>query len=245
MSNLEKDLYPIIKNYLEEKKECYPKYTDFELSLKRGYQRLRADVFGVNKEREIFLCEGKRELKNRVFGKAISEVVELLKYANYVYVFGTKEDLKDKDPDDQIEKCRKLSIGILTISDGEVREILKPQKNEIDHLAKKEIFFRIFTKYTKSPIADIIFQATFEYLNKFKLNLAPFIDIYNSLFKKEEYKDILRDIIRDHTLEAKDMRKEFQRVYGKSEYVEITRKGSVVDDLISLKKEGLPPILLD
>jgi len=43
---------------------------------------LRADVFGVSTEDEkiIYLCEGKKELKRRSFGKVVGEAVELVFY---------------------------------------------------------------------------------------------------------------------------------------------------------------------
>ena len=36
-------------------------------------------------EKIIYLCEEKKELKHRSFGKVVGEAVELLKYADYVY----------------------------------------------------------------------------------------------------------------------------------------------------------------
>ena len=42
----------------------------------------------------IYLCKGKKELKRRSFGKVIGEAVELLKYADYVYIFGSTESFE-------------------------------------------------------------------------------------------------------------------------------------------------------
>ena len=85
----EKDLYPAVQKFLKTQKNCLVKYVGIELSLKRGKTSLRADVFGVSKSNQdepiIYLCEGKRELKRRTFGKVVGEAVELLKYADYVY----------------------------------------------------------------------------------------------------------------------------------------------------------------
>ena len=85
----EKDLYPTVEKFLKTQKKCLSEYVGSELSLKRGKNSLRADVFGVSKsnhgERIIYLCEGKKELKRRSFGKVVGEAVELLKYADYVY----------------------------------------------------------------------------------------------------------------------------------------------------------------
>ena len=54
--------------------------------------------FGVSKSNQgkkaIYLCEGKRELKYRSFGKVVGEAVELLKYADYVYIFGSTESFE-------------------------------------------------------------------------------------------------------------------------------------------------------
>ena len=36
----------------------------------------------------------KKELKRRSFGKVVGEAVELLKYADYVYVFGSTESFE-------------------------------------------------------------------------------------------------------------------------------------------------------
>ena len=74
---------------MKTQKNCPAEYVGTELSLKRGKTSLRADVFGVSKSNQdepiIFLCEGKRELTRRSFGKVVGEAVELLKYADYVY----------------------------------------------------------------------------------------------------------------------------------------------------------------
>jgi len=55
--------------------------------------------FGVSKsnqnEQIIYLCEGKKELKRRSFGKVVGEAVELLKYADYVYIFGSPESFEN------------------------------------------------------------------------------------------------------------------------------------------------------
>ena len=76
-----------MQNFLKTQKNCPAEYVGTGLFLKRGKTSLRADVFGVSNQDEsiIFLCEGKRELKRRSFGKVVGEAVELLKYADYVY----------------------------------------------------------------------------------------------------------------------------------------------------------------
>ena len=67
----------------KHQKDCPAEYVGTELSPKRGRASLRADVFGVSKSNQdepiIFLCEGKKELKGRTFGKVVGEAVELLK----------------------------------------------------------------------------------------------------------------------------------------------------------------------
>ena len=109
----EKDLYPAVENFLKHQKSCLAEYVGTELSLNRGKTRLRADVFGVSNEGEktIYLCEGKRELKRRSFGKVVGEAIELLKYADYVYVFGSTESFENEDLEDQISKCERLGIA--------------------------------------------------------------------------------------------------------------------------------------
>ncbi len=56
-------------------------------------------MFGVSNdgEKTIYLCEGKKELKRRCFGKVVGEAVYLLKYADYVYVFGSTESFETED----------------------------------------------------------------------------------------------------------------------------------------------------
>jgi len=69
---------------------------EVSLSLKRGKASLRADVFGASNQDEqiVYLCEGKKELKRRTFGKVVGESVELLKYADCVYIFGSTESFE-------------------------------------------------------------------------------------------------------------------------------------------------------
>jgi hypothetical protein len=71
----------------KHRKNCLLAYFGTELSLKQGENRLRVNAFGVSNQDEqiIYLCEGKRELKYKSFGKVVGEAVELLKYADYVY----------------------------------------------------------------------------------------------------------------------------------------------------------------
>ena len=101
----EKDLYPAVETFLKTQKNCPTEYVGTELSLKRGKTSLRADVFGVSNEGEktIYLCEGKRERKRRSFGKVVGEAIELLKYADYVYIFGSTASFEAKDLEDQMK----------------------------------------------------------------------------------------------------------------------------------------------
>lgn len=69
----EKDLYSAVKIFLKLQKHCVQEYIGSELYLKRGEESLRADVFGVSGEKNIYLCEGKRELKHRSFGKVVGD----------------------------------------------------------------------------------------------------------------------------------------------------------------------------
>ena len=89
-------MYPAVETFLKLQKNCIAEYVGTELSLKRGKTSLRADVFGVSDQDEqiIYLCEVKKELKRRSFGKVVGEAVELLKYADYVYVFGSTESFE-------------------------------------------------------------------------------------------------------------------------------------------------------
>jgi hypothetical protein len=126
--------------FLKHRKNCIAEYVGTELSLKRGENRLRVNAFGVSNQDEqiIYLCEGKKELKRRSFGKVVGEAVELLKYADYVYIFGSPESFETEDLEDQISKCERLGIGILSVNIIEkgsvVKELLKARRNDIKEL---------------------------------------------------------------------------------------------------------------
>ena len=257
----EKDLYPAVKNFLKTQKNCLAEYVGTELSLKRGKTSLRADVFGVSNQDEqiIYLCEGKKELKRRSFGKVVGEAVELLKYADYVYIFGSTESFETEDLEDQISKCERLGIGILSVNfnenGGVVKELLEARRNNVDKQDKKEVLLRVFVKDIDKPISEIIFQTAFEYVKSNcdigeEMPCVRFIDVYNRIFSDEEFKERVRSVIGPHTLEAVDVRAEFQRRYGKSPYIWIDKRtGSdrLYDD-ICFTEEGLEsgksPILL-
>ena len=217
----EKDLYPAVENFLKYQKSCLAEYVGTELSLKRGKTSLRADVFGVSNQREktIYLCEGKKELKRRSFGKVVGEAVELLKYADYVYVFGSTESFENKDLEDQISKCERLGIGILSVNfnenGGVVKELLEARRNNVDKQDKKEVLLRVFVKDINKPISGIIFQTAFEYVKSNcdigeGMPCVRFIDVYNRIFSDEEFKERVRRVIGPHTLEPMDVRAEFQ-----------------------------------
>ena len=64
-------------------------------------------MFGISNdgEKTIYLCEGKKELRHRKFGKVFGEAVEIQKYADYVYIFGSTESFETEDlesPDKQM-----------------------------------------------------------------------------------------------------------------------------------------------
>ena len=258
----EKDLYPTVEKFLKSKKNCLSEYVGTELSLKRGETSLRADVFGVSKsnqdEKTIYLCEGKKELKRRSFGKVVGEAIELLKYADYVYIFGSTESFETDDLEDQISKCERLGIGILSVNfnenGGVVKELLEARRNNVDEQDKKEVSLRVFIRDIEKPISDIIFQAAFEYINlnrdrEAKTSCVRYIDVYNSIFADEEYKAMVREVIGHHTLTDRDVRNEFQRRYGSSPYIWIERKADILDDIICFTEEGMrkgkSPILLN
>ncbi len=89
-------MYPAVEKFLNIKKNCLSEYVGTELSLKRGKTSLRADVFVVSNQDDpiIYLCEGKKELRHRNFGKVVGEVVELQNYADFVYIFGSTESFE-------------------------------------------------------------------------------------------------------------------------------------------------------
>jgi hypothetical protein len=200
----------------------------------KGYDRKELKMY----EKEQYpavekLCEGKRELKHRSFGKVVGEAVELLKYSDYVYIFGPAESFETEDLEDQISKCGRFWIGVLSVNINEkgnvVKELLEARRNNVNELDKKEICLRVFIRDVEKPISDIIFQTAF----------VSYIDVYNSIYCDEEVKAMVRRVIGYHALTDRAVRKEFQRCYGSSPYVRIKRKADILDEVICFTKEGL------
>ena len=56
-------------------------------------------MFGVSNdgEKTIYLCEAKKELRHRNFGKVVGEAVKLQNYADFVYIFGSTESFETED----------------------------------------------------------------------------------------------------------------------------------------------------
>jgi len=52
-----KELYPTVEQFLKTEKNCLPEYVGTELSLKRGKNSLRADVFDVSKGKFLYSKE--------------------------------------------------------------------------------------------------------------------------------------------------------------------------------------------
>jgi len=248
----EKDLYPVVEKFLKTQKNCLAEYVGTELSLKRG-GKLRVDVFGIADEGKkiIYLCEGKKDLSSRRnFSAAIRDATAIQSYGDYVYVFGSG-NLDADDFEDQISKCKTDGIGILSVDvsreDMVVHEVLEAQRQEVGKQDKKEVSLRVFIRGVNTPIADIIFQAAYEYINREQTHCVRFIDVYKSFFTDENVERVKR-VIGDHTLTDRDVRREFQRRYGKSPYIRIERKADILDDVICFTEEGLrkgkSPILL-
>jgi hypothetical protein len=241
---LEKDLYPAIENFLKTQKNCVSEYTGTELLLKKG-GKPRVDVFGISDEgkKTIYLCEGKKDLRyRRSFSNAIGDAMDILRYGDYVYVFGSG-NLDADDFEDQISKCKTFGIGILSVDASReemvVHEILEAQRNEVEDLDKKEVSLRVFVRGVNTPIADIIFQAAYEYINREQTHCVSFIDVYDGYFTDENVKEMVRRVIGHHTLTDRDVRQEFQRRYGNSRYSRIERKADILDDSIGFTEEGL------
>jgi len=249
----EKDLYPAIEKFLKTQKSCVSDYVGSELLLKKG-RKPRVDVFGISDEgkKVIYLCEGKKNLRERrSFSNAIGDAIDILRYGDYVYVFGSG-NLDADNFEDQISKCKTFGIGILSVDVSReemvVHEMLEAQKHEVKDLDKKEISLRVFIRGVNIPIADIIFQAAYEYITREQTKCVSYIDVYDSYFTDENVKEMVRRIIGDHTLVDRDVRAEFQRRYGDAPYIRIERKADILDDDICFTEEGLKkgksPILL-
>lgn len=251
MNDSEKDLYPIIEDFLIKEKDCFKDYVGTELPLGN---KVRVDVYGVKNEQEkiiTYLLEGKLYLDKKPFGNVIFESISCLDYANYTYVFGKKTDNFESNNEKYIEECQAKGMGILLIDGNkQVEEYLEPKKIITNNFSNKEAVFRIFNRTVEKPIADFILQATYELYLKTNNKCAKFIDIYNALFSKEEYKEILNRILKgEHVLNEQGMRGAFQRVYGPSYYVGITGTGKRIENQICIndktKEKVKPAILLD
>lgn len=254
MTKIEKeaDLYPIIEDFLIKEKDCFVDYVGTELPLGK---MVRVDVFGVKHDQgEIitYLLEGKLILDKKPFGRVIFESIPCLKYANYTYVFGKRTDNFEMNNEKYIEECKVKGIGILLIDENkQINEYLEPKKIEPNKFSNKEAVYRIFNGTVSKPIADFIFQAFYEYTIKTNENCAKFIEVYNHLFSDENYKKILRKILKGkHVLNEIGMRKAFEQEYGKSYYVGIDNSGkSRIEDKIckndKTDKKTKPLILLD
>jgi hypothetical protein len=53
----EKELYPVVENFLKTQKNCLSEYVGTELSLKSGKTSLRADVLDVSKGKLLYSKE--------------------------------------------------------------------------------------------------------------------------------------------------------------------------------------------
>jgi len=209
-------------------------------------RNMRADVYGFSddKEKSIYLLEGKLKLEGRIhFSKVLCEAMPLLEFADFVYIFGIPDDedfvYRNKK---YFEVCKLLGIGIILISEeGKINTILEAQRNYPDIYSKKETLYRIFLKDIDNPISNLIFQACYEYMMIKNDNhrCIQFIDIYNSLFSDENYKIVLNKILKKHKLSKKGMRREFQNQYQDSDLVEITRMNTVYEDYICLTEKGI------
>ena len=252
----EKDLYPLIEQFLYANKDCIPDYVGNELS----FERFRTDVFGVSTNDEkkmIYLLEGKLYLDGKdALTKVILETTYLESYADYVYIFGKSKDNFEEWNKPSIDECKSKGIGILIIDDNNmVHEFLKPKKRLINNLNRKETLFRIFNKRFKSNdqktfITDFILQSAYEYTLKTNEKCAEFIDIYEALFSNNDYRTILRKILgKEHLLNEIGMRQAFEKEYSKSSFIRIEYRDERIEDLICVNEKILekikPPILLD
>lgn len=236
-------MYPIIEEFLKKDKNCIKSYVGNELHMGSD-RKMRADVYGISDENEnsIYLLEGKLKLEGRIhFSKVLCEAMPLLEFADFVYIFGIPDDANFKIRNKKyVDVCKLLGIGIILISEkGDIDVTLEAKKSDVDILSKKETIFRIFLKEDTNPISNLIFRACFEYINlsNDEKPCVKFIDIYNSLFH-EDNKEILNKILKGHKLKKMGIRKEFQKKYGNSDLVKITRMNSVYEDYFCLTEKG-------
>ncbi|PKL69082.1 MAG: hypothetical protein CVV28_02920 [Methanobacteriales archaeon HGW-Methanobacteriales-1] len=245
MINVEKDLYPFVERFLIEKKNCFNDYVGNELHMGSD-KRMRADIYGYSNNKDsklIYLLEGKHYLDARKnFSKVLCEALPLLEYADHVYIFGISSNDFEKQNKKYFEICKLLGIGILILDEyGEINEILVAKRNQLDEFDRKEVLFRIFLKGVKSPTANLIFQAVCEYikLNRLENNCVQFIEVYQELFSKEEYKESLDHIFNSNfVLTDIGMRNAFEKEFGNSEFVKIQPMSRKVDDYICITQKG-------
>lgn len=237
-------MYPIIEEFLKKDKNCIKSYVGNEIHMGSD-RKMRADVYGISddKEKSIYLLEGKLKLEGRIhFSKVLCEAMPLLEFADFVYIFGIPDDADFKIRNKKyVDVCKLLGIGFILISKtGDLNVILEAKRSDVDVLSKKETIFRIFLKDNTTPIPNLLFRACFEHI-KLRNDEKPcvkFIKIYNSLFHKEN-KKILNKILKKHKLKKMGIRREFQNKYGNSDLVEITRMNSVYEDYFCLTENGL------
>ena len=137
---LEKDLYPIVYNYLDEK-FTFEEGGSAEgrpINLSLFGTRIYPDIYGVSGQGGnaiIVMGEGKRSLNGREFDICKGQGISLQRFSDYVYLFfpDTAWQALDMFEKEQcISECKHLKLGLLSVNleKGSCEEICKPQVNK-------------------------------------------------------------------------------------------------------------------
>lgn len=244
--------------FLQKDKDCFKEYIGWDLSLGG---RTKVDFFGISKsgdEKIIHFIIGRFKQDNKKdFFKFYEKALSLKEYADNVYVFDYySDDFKENNKID-IDLCKTEGIGIILCDGERIYEFLKPQKNKIDSLNKKDVIFRAFLKNVeigengkRNYIADIVFQATYELTRKRGVECAKFGDVYDNLFSEEGYKKILNKALPGkHVLNESGMLGGFNRAYERKIFIRVLKHSKTRENKICFNEHSLEksknPILLD
>ncbi len=245
-------LIELLEDFLKKDKDCFSEFIGHDLSLG---ERKKVEFYGVSKdgdEKTVHLITGSlKSVDKNEFFKFYEKSKSYKTLADYVYAIDIYDDSFEEINKFEIDLCKKEGIGILLLGNDNIIEFLKPYKNNISDLKKKEMLYRIFLNDLEKPIASLIFQSFYEYikLRPGEQKCSHFIEVYNSLFSSEDYITVLKKILPKRELSAEGMRKGFGSYFKDDEYVQIQKNNVPIWHYICMTDEGMQlgkePILLD
>ena len=135
----EKDLYPIVFDYLVDKYELNYGGTadDRPISLPLFNTKIFPDIFGLANSKSgniVVMAEGKRTLNGREFDICKGQGITLQRFANYVYLFFPRDSwlqLTNEERQECVKQCADLSLGLLVVNmaNSICKEICSPKMN--------------------------------------------------------------------------------------------------------------------